>query len=308
MGAPGALLARIAAVAAISGTGVFGKECRIGLLQWNIHGECFRHCSNWHDHHCDRQYPRCNREAPAFLHSELQDESMDFAAVEQLENAEFLMHGMQKDAWGKVQHACGGKRGFGQWPFDIAVLFFNRRRWKELPSGRRGGCMEKIWKAPVANYRAYVVQSFQRTDGSDEKVIVVAAHYPHHHAGVINLITDIRMLQKESGAHRLILMADTNRPGDYSSVAIMHQIYPAADGVSSATLHHTCCFPHFHFMVDRIIAAGFPGAKHPMETRLPFRAHWGSHSPPWAAINMHDPVRGHLAYWCDGNASTPQLV
>jgi len=292
---PALRAAPAAALAAVLGATAHGGDCGLEVLQWNIHGECFRNCSSRFDSHCDVAYPRCRKGATGFLKQVLENGKLDFAGVEQLEDAGFLMSGVSKDDWGQVQHRCGGDNGFGRWPFDIATVYFNRHKWEELSAPLRGGCMAKVMRSPRANYRAFVAQAFQRRGASSDRVIVAAVHYPHDMEGVGILAGALQGLQKETGVEKLLILADTNRGGRQSSASILHEVYPSSRSIVSTTLHHTCCFPRFDFFApDRIIAADFPGAQGPIRTSLPF----GHHSPRWAAKNMHDPVSGSLTYSC----------
>merc|ERR1712032_88062 len=84
---------------------------------------------------------------------------------------------MSDKRWGRLFHKCGGEDGFGRFPFDVAVLFYNRQRWTPIAKPA-GGCMERILHFDYNNYRAFLIQAFER-NGTDDKVVVAVAHYSH---------------------------------------------------------------------------------------------------------------------------------
>merc|ERR1712179_756698 len=106
-----------------------------------MHGECFTSCEGNHGH-CDRNYPRCKENSTAYLAHLMEGgagtPSPDFAGVEQMAHKEFLESGLPK--WGKSYHTCGGVKGFGIYPFDIAVLYYDKTKWEPLHDST-GGCM-----------------------------------------------------------------------------------------------------------------------------------------------------------------------
>lgn len=225
---------------------------------------------------------------------------LDFAGVEQL-NDEAFQAGSE---WGNVSNVCGGTNGFGVYPFDIATIFYRRSRWTASggpnSTGRQGGCMERVKGASEGNYRAFVVQAFERkTDGL--RVVVVAAHDPHigeYKEEIVPLANAVQATQERTGVKRLILVADTNWEHPYiplmgkSSHSIMEDIYPGVGHIASTDLHRTCCAYTYVHTYDRIIAAGFPHHSVAFNTTLPF----ANAVPPWVALNMHSPVMGTLSF------------
>jgi len=289
---------RLPAAMALLSSLLLAKADHIELLQWNMHGECFTKCHPGARGHCDRHYPACKHNATEILWELMQGSHTpdrvkpDFASIQQLGDEEFISSGLKQ--WGKLYHTCGGAKGFGKYPFDIAVLYYDKSKW-EPTLHQDGGCMERIWHASVNNYRAYVMQSFRRIDhASDTHIIVVAAHYTHAVWGLPRMQKQIASMQKQTGVKQLILLADTNRECSSSSESLMHSLYPSAETVASAHLHHTCCVPYFGHCYDRIIAAEFPGVHGLLPTTLPFLELKGR--PQWAAPNMHLPIRARLSF------------
>jgi len=285
----------------------------ITFLQWNMHGECFISCQSPEDRHCDKSYPACRGNATAFLselmagHNKHASSVPDFAGLEQLNDKDFLESGLDSDTWAHFAQLCGGFRGYGVWPFDIAVLFFNKNQWRVVGTGgvpqvALGGCMEKVDGAVVPNYRAFIVQAFERkSDGA--KLIVVVSHNPHpelYEDEISALRQAVGKIQNETGIRKVVLVSDTNWNFPQlwaigkSSQSVMNDIYPDAGEVASTELHTTCCAWQYTAAYDRIIAAGFPNAIDPIETHLPF----GDVTPPWVALHMHNPITGKLA--CSG--------
>jgi len=213
---------------------------------------------------------------------------------------EFLAQGLP--SWGKSVHTCGGARGFGRYPFDVAVLYYDKDKW-EPTSPPDGGCMEHVWGSKVNNYRAYIMQAFRRKDASNSKIIVAVAHYSHAVWGLPHMRQQLRALQLRSGVRQVILLADTNRECGTPSWSIMHDLYPAAHQAVSAGLHRTCCVPHFQHCYDRIIAAEFPGASGLMPTSLPLPEFVVQ---DWSAPNQHHPIKAKLSY--GGTARLPARV
>eukprot|EP00406_Dinophysis_acuminata_P081787 CAMPEP_0179247130 /NCGR_PEP_ID=MMETSP0797-20121207/19449_1 /TAXON_ID=47934 /ORGANISM="Dinophysis acuminata, Strain DAEP01" /LENGTH=318 /DNA_ID=CAMNT_0020954737 /DNA_START=56 /DNA_END=1012 /DNA_ORIENTATION=+ len=269
----------------------------VHALQWNIHGECFNPCEKGHGTHCDRAYPKCKMNATAFLKHLMEKSSPDFAAIEQLEDAEFLDHGMPPDRWGQFRTQCGGDYGFGKYPFDVAVLYYDKTKWEPLggKDNTYGGCMERVWHASENNYRAYVMRAFQRRENPQDQMIVVGAHYSHAVYGLDMLRMSLKVVRESSGVQKVLMLADTNRERSISSDRIMRTIYPETASVVSAEALTTCCFPRFQHAYDRIIAANFPGGTGFIHTSLPFGFH---NAPAWSAFNMHDPIAGSFTYTC----------
>ena len=135
--------------------------------------------------HCDAAYPRCGDKATAQLKSMLTEGggALDFAGIEQMASQVLAKDGVD-DAWGQIYHTCGGERGFGASPFDIATLLYRKSRW-EVKQMRGtslepfSGCMEKSGDGQgPPNYRAFLGQAFVHKQTGFE-VVVVVAHFPH---------------------------------------------------------------------------------------------------------------------------------
>lgn len=278
---------------------------RIGFLQWNVHAECFLPCNaTAQPGFCDPAFPRCKNNAEAQLQQLLESGQsgkieVDFAGVEQLVDHEFISSSRLSSDWGHVTHSCGGSEGEGLYPFDRATVFYRKSRWavKHLPGGdSKGGCMETVRNAKVANYRAFVMQTFQHRD-TKLSVIVVVAHYPHvwRYTEEIRVLRDsLSEMREQSGVDSVVLIADTNQPSSASGEDILRDIYVDPRSVSSTEIHTTCCYPLYKYPYDRIVTAGFPGNTPLMKTVLPFGDEAHHRPPPWAALNMHDPVLGEL--------------
>lgn len=265
----------------------------IQLLQWNLHGECFQECDSHNQGHCDRNYPACKTHSEAFLNEMMAGEHApggipDFAGVEQLGDRDYLESGLPH--FGRAIHICGGEHGFGRYPFDVAVLFFNKEKWQPI-SRSEGGCMEHVWGSKVNNYRAYVMQTFAHKEHPDLKTVVVVAHYSHAVWGLPEMKHELQMMHLKTGVAQTILLADTNRECGTSSWNIMQALYPQAEEVATATLHRTCCVPHFQHCYDRIIAAQFEGAKGFLPTFLPLPEYVVQE---WSAPNQHHPIKSKL--------------
>merc|ERR1712183_410989 len=86
---------------------------------------------------------------------------VDFVGLEQLGSEDFVNKGLSSDRWGREFHICGGEEGFGRFPFDVAVLFYDRQLWTPV-SKPVGGCMESIMHCHYNNYRAFLIQAFKR--------------------------------------------------------------------------------------------------------------------------------------------------
>ncbi|CAJ1368024.1 unnamed protein product [Effrenium voratum] len=257
---------------------------QLGLLQWNIHAECFRACDKT-SQHCDAAYPSCQENGTSLLHSLLADR--DFAGLEHFDRSLAL-----PDGFDQVQHSCGGAKGF-DYPFDLARLVFSSRwrvkrvKGKALPP--MGGCMEKVGNE-TEDYRAFVGQAFVHESGFE--VLVVAAHFPHPHgAGDLQILRDaLARFKAQTQLDQVLLLADTNE--FRSNAEIMGDVDPSARTVTGSDSHITCCYPNYLYPFDRIIASNFPGAE--VRTTLPFGAEREHRVPQWAALNMHDPVLTEL--------------
>jgi len=160
--------------------------------------------------------------------------------------------------------------------------------------------MERVKGGSDPNYRAFVVQAFERKqDGL--RVLVVATHNPHvgrYTEEISALAAAVQKTRERFGVKRLILIADTNWEHPDSpfmgrkSQTIMEDLYPGAGPVQSTDLQLTCCAWDYVHAFDRIIAAGFPEQSTSFNTTFPF----GSQVPPWVALYMHSPVIGRLSF------------
>eukprot|EP00931_Biecheleriopsis_adriatica_P061505 TRINITY_DN36980_c0_g1_i1.p1 TRINITY_DN36980_c0_g1~~TRINITY_DN36980_c0_g1_i1.p1 ORF type:complete len:418 (+),score=63.94 TRINITY_DN36980_c0_g1_i1:137-1390(+) len=272
---------------------------QIQALQWNAHGECFVRCKGPTDTHCDKAYPACRNGARTFLANTLRNSaSLDFAGLEQFNDENFSnASGVDLERWSNVTHTCGGSSGYGVYPFDLATLIFDKQRWAPI-GATRGGCFERVEAAAEPNYRAFLVQAFQRIS-TEERVVVAVSHHPHtldYKLKIPALASAAAAVRAEAAAERMLLIADTNAesptvPFGMSSKSLMDDIYPDVGDVASTDLLNTCCAWQYVHTYDRVVAAHFPlGAS--MATSLPFSdAH-----PPFAALHMHDPVLATLTY------------
>jgi len=269
------------------------------LLQWNIHGECFTRCEHSSSGHCDFDYPKCRDNSTAFLKVLLSgtDQSPprppDFASILQIGDEDFVRRGGADGlGLGQIVHTCGGQNGFGRWPFDIAVLYYDKQQWQPI-GPQHGGCMEHVSGSSVNNYRAYAAQAFERKGGGAvERVVVAAAHYSHATHGLPELGADLRALMQKVGTTKLVVIADTNRECHTPSWQLLKQLHGQAGHIASSDLRRSCCFPHWEHCYDRIMATGFPNAP----TQLPTTSPFGGRTPSWAATNMHDPMVARLSY------------
>eukprot|EP00913_Durusdinium_trenchii_P021525 g20227.t1 len=165
------------------------------LLQWNLHSECFLPCA------VNPSWSKPPRNATHELLDLLRQ--VDFAGIEQLSDQDFWQS--LNSTWGQIHHSCGGTKGFGVYPFDLASLLY-RQTGGWAPSGQPvGGCMEKV--------------------------IVMVAHFPHeggYEAGLELLSAELQDLKRRSGVEEVLLLADTNQ--QKGNAEIMHDI----DASSSA--------------------------------------------------------------------------
>lgn len=289
-------------------------------LQWNVHGQCFAKClvEGEDTSHCDHAYPACQSGALQLVTKLLQNESYDFIGLEMfIDRSLFTSTEGVMSGWTHLESTCGGAAGYGVYPFDVARLIFNSRRW-EVVGDPRGGCMEKIAKTykEVAadsktitenNYRAFIVQALRRK-GTTDMVTVAVAHFPHPErhdfANKINVLRDATArISAASKAPKTLLIADTNHgaPDTIRSISPLSSAqvarYLVEDlerAISTDLKADTCCFRregggYYGGSLDRIIAMNFTGAS--MKTELPFKGH-----VPFAAHDMHDPIVGVLTY------------
>lgn len=288
------------------------------LLQWNLHSECFLPCAvnvtngsassspRWP--HCDAHYPNCGRNATHELLDLLRQ--VDFAGIEQLSDQDFWQS--LNSTWGQIHHSCGGTKGFGVYPFDLASLLY-RQTGGWAPSGQPvGGCMEKVNKSSQVNdYRAYVGQAFVHKD-TGLQVIVMVAHFPHeggYEAGLELLSAELQDLKRRSGVEEVLLLADTNQ--QKGNAEIMHDIDASSSAKTAGNdVQITCCYPEYFFSYDRIIAQNLEVTA--VKTSFPFGIGADHHPPAWAVFNMHDPVlvelemRGEPRSWA--KAPSPAVL
>ena len=302
----------------------------IGMLQWNLHGECFLRCRAASDAHCDGRYPACRDGALAFLRALLERNAPDFAGVEQLNDEDFLRSGLDPDRWGRSTQLCGGDRGFGLYPFDSATLYHDRAKWSALAveGVEPGGCMELVEGAAVGdaapggakgdpqtprapagndtaagatakNYRAYVVRAFSRVAGH-ERVLVAVSHNPHvlaYEAEIRALKETVALIQAKTGITKLILIADTNVngpgsrfPGGGRTSQSVMEDIYPGAGEVASTELSDTCCAWTYAHAFDRIMAAGFPAGSSMATALPFQPT----RPDWVALNMHDPILGRL--------------
>eukprot|EP00438_Fugacium_kawagutii_P033410 Skav204337 [mRNA] locus=scaffold55:148782:153160:+ [translate_table: standard] len=113
--------------------------------KWNLHTECFLPCSASAEPHCDAHYPYCQQNAAGWIRSLLAD--VDFAGLEQFAHPSFFDQ-IDSTQLGHIQHRCGGARGFGMYPFDLATMVFATSRWSVKEVNGKAlepiqGCMQK---------------------------------------------------------------------------------------------------------------------------------------------------------------------
>ncbi|CAK9039253.1 Uncharacterized protein SCF082_LOCUS22961 [Durusdinium trenchii] len=278
---------------------------------------------------------RCQRHQRNATH-ELLDllRQVDFAGIEQLSDQDFWQS--LNSTWGQIHHSCGGTKGFGVYPFDLASLLY-RQTGGWAPSGQPvGGCMEKVNKSSQVNdYRAYVGQAFVHKD-TGLQVIVMVAHFPHeggYEAGLELLSAELQDLKRRSGVeeataassrrdrreqqkiwrqrilHKVLLLADTNQ--QKGNAEIMHDIDASSSAKTAGNdVQITCCYPEYFFSYDRIIAQNLEVTA--VKTSFPFGIGADHHPPAWAVFNMHDPVlvelemRGEPRSWA--KAPSPAVL
>lgn len=273
--------------------------CGLKLVQWNMHGECFNQCGPGQWVHCDKNYPSCKDNAvdlAKFLLAGNDDTPAippDFLALEQMGDEDFHRETANALGYGQVSHICGGEQGFGRYPFDIAILFYRLDRWTPV-NGPDGGCMERLPGYARNNYRAYVMQAFERIDG--QRVVAVAAHLSHSVFGFDHFGAAIQQSMGAASTTQAVLMMDSNRECGTSSWKIMQDVLPhtnSATKLTSNRLSRTCCVPRFQHCYDRIVALGFNDvAAAEMDTQQAFQ----KEAPPWSAENMHEPIVSRLVY------------
>ncbi|CAK8986139.1 unnamed protein product [Durusdinium trenchii] len=279
---------------------------------------------------------RCQRHQRQNATHELLDllRQVDFAGIEQLSDQDFWQS--LNSTWGQIHHSCGGTKGFGVYPFDLASLLY-RQTGGWAPSGQPvGGCMEKVNKSSQVNdYRAYVGQAFVHKD-TGLQVIVMVAHFPHeggYEAGLELLSAELQDLKRRSGVeeataassrrdrreqqkiwrqrilHKVLLLADTNQ--QKGNAEIMHDIDASSSAKTAGNdVQITCCYPEYFFSYDRIIAQNLEVTA--VKTSFPFGIGADHHPPAWAVFNMHDPVlvelemRGEPRSWA--KAPSPAVL
>eukprot|EP00435_Cladocopium_sp_Y103_P030922 s682_g7.t1 len=261
------------------------------VLQWNLHSECFLSCnSTKKPPHCDAHYPSCQQNATSLLRRLLAD--VDFAGLEQLSDPSFFDQ-VDSNELGHLQHQCGGSKGYGMYPFDVATIVFSTRWAVKETAGHplaMSGCMDKVNESSKENdYRAYVGQVFVHKETGLE-LLVLVAHFPHerkYEAGVEMMAADLAQLKERAKVDQVLLLADTNQRKSNSE--IIHDLDPAARKVLGSDVHLTCCYPAYFFQYDRIISSNVESIGS-QATALPFGNESAHHVPDWATLHMHDPV------------------
>lgn len=206
------------------------------LFVWNPHWQCFV----WNQNDCAENVEEAlNMFLVAF--------DVDLAAVIELDDASY----QSPSGWDFIVGKCG---------HDLVHLFYNTLRW--TPSGPQSiGCLQTD-----PGDRPFVIQQFVGTSG--DKVIAVAAHFPHptfstevsvyvQTAQTEHLRTALEAVRRESGIDKVVLMADTNAWSWISNEFIWRQQLGLPGSLVSTRLMQTCCLdadfpPAFTF--DRIMA------------------------------------------------------
>eukprot|EP00913_Durusdinium_trenchii_P033093 g30983.t1 len=206
------------------------------LFVWNPHWQCFV----WNQNDCAENVEEAlNMFLVAF--------DVDLAAVIELDDASY----QSPSGWDFIVGKCG---------HDLVHLFYNTLRW--TPSGPQS----ILSLSEYPGDRPFVIQQFVGTSG--DKVIAVAAHFPHptfstevsvyvQTAQTEHLRTALEAVRRESGIDKVVLMADTNAWSWISNEFIWRQQLGLPGSLVSTRLMQTCCLdadfpPAFTF--DRIMA------------------------------------------------------
>jgi hypothetical protein len=269
------------------GTRHLDEETRqnISLLMYNPHAECFIR-------RYDRHYPQCRQNVQFLTNGILTgDEGVDrnFNAMIDFANMVYTMDKYDPPAgWGAIETQCPKPpaRSSG----DSSLLLYREDRWKTVGQPWRD-CLSKDRQR-----RPYTGQVFGEK-GTDMKVVVIAAHFPHPGEFTQTkwkLQKAIQRLTQHAGTSKVILIADTNMDKSFSGQSILQNLgVPHYDQASTTWLHHSCCLPRFNYVgYDRVLT-NFGKSGDVMETHTPLDK---DKVKQWGARNMHLPVIGILHY------------
>lgn len=220
----------------------------LNMLQWNPHWQCFAWNTN-----------NCTAESEAHLTSFLEDLDVDFADVIELGDPNYTL----PDNFTQI----GSLKTCGR---DFLSLVYNHIRWEPVsePAMLSKGCMQL-----VPPDRPFVIQEFSDTNTA-ERVIVIAAHFPHpmgfkdvSFRETLVLRDAVTSFLNQTSTRRVILIADTNEFATTSNANIMWHIGVPTKTVVGTRLLPSCCFDNDFYSLttfDRIIA----NFGEEMETRM----------------------------------------